>query len=56
MHFGFLLAEEHSQQHDQAQLRAAVEQLNRATASFAARRMDRGVRRALAGRAVDTLA
>ena len=41
---------------DAAAVRAAVEQLNRATASFAARRMDRGVRRALAGRAVDTLA
>jgi molecular chaperone HscA len=41
---------------DAASVRAAVEQLNRATATFAARRMDRGVRQALAGRAVDTLA
>jgi molecular chaperone HscA len=37
-------------------LRAAVEALNRATEAFAARRMDRGVRQALAGRAIDTLA
>ena len=37
-------------------LRLAVEALNRATESFAARRMDRGVRQALAGRAIDTLA
>ena len=41
---------------DAAAVRAAVEHLNRATAAFAARRMDRGVRQALAGRAVDTLA
>ena len=41
---------------DAAAVRAAVEELNRATESFAARRMDRGVRQALAGRAVDTLA
>jgi molecular chaperone HscA len=37
-------------------LRAAVAGLNRATEAFAARRMDRGVRQALAGRAIDTLA
>jgi molecular chaperone HscA len=37
-------------------LRLAVEALNRATEAFAARRMDRGVRQALAGRAIDTLA
>ncbi|HEY8244966.1 MAG: Fe-S protein assembly chaperone HscA [Vicinamibacteria bacterium] len=37
-------------------LRVAVEALNRATETFAARRMDRGVRQALAGRAIDTLA
>ena len=41
---------------DAAALRAAVAHLNQATEAFAARRMDRGVRRALAGRAVDTLA
>jgi len=41
---------------DAASVRAAVEHLNRATAAFAARRMDRGVRQALAGRAIDTLA
>ena len=41
---------------DAAAVRAAVENLNRATATFAARRMDRGVRQALTGRAVDTLA
>ena len=41
---------------DAAAVRAAVGHLNQATAAFAARRMDRGVRRALAGRAVDTLA
>ncbi len=41
---------------DAAAVRAAVEHLNRATATLAARRMDRGVRQALAGRAVDTLA
>jgi molecular chaperone HscA len=37
-------------------LRSAVAGLNRATDEFAARRMDRGVRQALAGRAIDTLA
>jgi len=37
-------------------LRHAVDALNRATEAFAARRMDRGVRQALAGRAIDTLA
>ncbi len=41
---------------DAAALRAAVEAVNRATADFAARRMDRGVRRALAGRTVDSIA
>jgi molecular chaperone HscA len=38
---------------DRARLTAAVEALNRGTESFAARRMDRGVARALAGRRVD---
>jgi len=37
-------------------LRIAIEALNRATEAFAARRMDRGVRQALAGRAIDSLA
>jgi len=37
-------------------LRVAVDALNRATEAFAARRMDRGVRQALSGRAIDTLA
>jgi len=37
-------------------LRMAVDTLNRATEAFAARRMDRGVRQALSGRAIDTLA
>ena len=41
---------------DAAALRAAVDALNRATETFAARRMDRGVRQALAGRAIDSLA
>ncbi|MCC7114242.1 MAG: Fe-S protein assembly chaperone HscA [Burkholderiales bacterium] len=41
---------------DTAAVRLAVESLNRATAAFAARRMDRGVARALAGRTVDSLA
>ena len=41
---------------DAAAVRAAVAHLNQATEAFAARRMDRGVRQALAGRAVDTLA
>ena len=39
-----------------AALQAAVDALNRATEAFAARRMDRGVRQALTGRAIDTLA
>jgi len=37
-------------------LRLAVDALNRATEAFASRRMDRGVRQALSGRAIDTLA
>ncbi len=41
---------------DAAAVRRAVEDLNRATIEFATRRMDRGVRQALAGRAIDTLA
>ncbi|MEO8487884.1 MAG: Fe-S protein assembly chaperone HscA [Betaproteobacteria bacterium] len=41
---------------DASSLRAAVDALNRATEVFAARRMDRGVRQALAGRAIDSLA
>ncbi len=40
---------------DAGALRAAVEALNRATDAFAARRMDRSVARALAGRKVDSL-
>ena len=40
---------------DRAALVHAVEALNRVTADFAARRMDRGVARALAGRRVDAL-
>ena len=41
---------------DASAIRGAVDALNRATAEFAARRMDRGVRRALTGRTIDTLA
>jgi len=41
---------------DAASIRAAVEALNAATATFAQKRMDRGVQRALAGRSVDSLA
>jgi molecular chaperone HscA len=41
---------------DAAALRAAVEALNRATAEFAGRRMDRSVARALAGKRIDTVA
>ena len=41
---------------DRHALQAAVAALNRATAEFAARRMDRGVAAALTGRRVDTLA
>ncbi len=40
---------------DHLALRAAVEALNRATAELAARRMDRGVARALTGRRIDAL-
>ena len=40
---------------DRAALVRAVEALNRTTGDFAARRMDRGVARALAGRRVDAL-
>ena len=40
---------------DAGALRAAVEALNRATAAFAERRMDRSVTRALAGKRVDTI-
>ena len=41
---------------DRHALTAAIAALNRATEEFAARRMDRGVARALTGRRVDTLA
>jgi molecular chaperone HscA len=40
---------------DAGALRAALEALNRASEGFAARRMDRSVSQALAGRKVDTL-
>lgn len=40
---------------DAAALRAAVEAVNRVTGDFAARRMDRGVARALTGRRIDAL-
>ena len=40
---------------DHLALRVAVEALNRATAELAARRMDRGVARALAGKRIDAL-
>ncbi|MGE3161011.1 MAG: Fe-S protein assembly chaperone HscA [Burkholderiales bacterium] len=40
---------------DSRTLRAGIEGLNRATEEFAARRMDAGVRRALAGRRIATL-
>jgi molecular chaperone HscA len=40
---------------DRARLTATVEALNRGTEAFAARRMDRSVARALAGRRVDTV-
>jgi molecular chaperone HscA len=40
---------------DHVALRAAVEAVNRATAEFAARRMDRNVARALAGKRIDAL-
>ena len=40
---------------DHQALRASVEALNNATAEFAARRMDRSMRAALAGKRVDAL-
>jgi molecular chaperone HscA len=40
---------------DAAAIRAGIDALNRASADFAARRMDRSVHRALAGKRVDTL-
>jgi molecular chaperone HscA len=40
---------------DTAALRAAVDVLGRATDEFAARRMNRGIRRALAGRSIESL-
>ncbi|MDP3874191.1 MAG: Fe-S protein assembly chaperone HscA [Methyloversatilis sp.] len=40
---------------DTAALRAAVEVLGRATDEFAARRMNRGIQRALAGRSIESL-
>jgi len=40
---------------DTAALRAAVEALGRATDEFAARRMNRGIQRALAGRSIESL-
>jgi len=40
---------------DHRALRAGIEALNRATETFAARRMDAGVRRALAGRNIAAL-
>jgi molecular chaperone HscA len=40
---------------DSSALNAAIEALNRATGDFAARRMDRGVARALTGRSIDAL-
>jgi molecular chaperone HscA len=40
---------------DSAALKAANEELNRATGEFAALRMDRGVARALTGRSIDAL-
>jgi molecular chaperone HscA len=41
---------------DRTALHAAIDALNRVTADFAARRMDRSVKQALAGKSVDTLA
>jgi molecular chaperone HscA len=41
---------------DRRALTAGIAALNRATEAFAARRMDRGVARALTGRRVDSLA
>jgi molecular chaperone HscA len=40
---------------DHVALRATIEAVNRATASFAGRRMDRNVARALAGKRIDAL-
>ncbi len=40
---------------DHRKIKKAVEALNRATAEFAARRMDEGIRRALAGRKIGSL-
>ena len=40
---------------DHRAIRKAVEALNHATESFAARRMDEGIRRALAGRRIGSL-
>ena len=40
---------------DHRALKHAAEALNRATADFAARRMDEGVRRALSGRKIGSL-
>ncbi|MBX3668168.1 MAG: Fe-S protein assembly chaperone HscA [Rhodocyclaceae bacterium] len=40
---------------DHRAIKAGVEELNRATTEFAARRMDKSVRQALAGRSVDSL-
>ena len=40
---------------DHHAIRAAIDRLNAATAEFAARRMDRGVRNALAGKRIDAL-
>jgi hypothetical protein len=40
---------------DAATLRVAIETLNRATADFAGRRMDRSVTHALSGKRIDTV-
>jgi molecular chaperone HscA len=40
---------------DHRTIRAAIERVNRATEAFAGRRMDRAVKRALAGRKVESL-
>jgi molecular chaperone HscA len=40
---------------DHRAIKKAVEALNHATADFAARRMDEGIRRALAGRKIGSL-
>ncbi|MBL8485045.1 MAG: Hsp70 family protein, partial [Rhodocyclaceae bacterium] len=44
-----------AQGQDHRALKAGVEELNRATTEFAARRMDKSIRQALAGRSVDSL-